>query len=122
MPTLHLAVAAIRKLQSLTGAELTAKDQILVDTLRGLAKRAAGKKQRQAPALTSPALIAITTTACQPRIGRGGFPESAERARTRGLVDIALCRILSDAGLRRSEATAPPCAQARPMTSLALSM
>ena len=32
--------------------------------------------------------------------------ESAAQARRRGLVDIALCRVLSDAGLRRGEAAA----------------
>ena len=52
----------------------------------------------------------FTATACRPRVGRGGRPESPGQARGRrrraGLVDIALCRVLSDAGLRRSEAAA----------------
>ena len=48
----------------------------------------------------------VLPTACQPRVGRGGRPESSEQARRRGLVDIALCRVLSDAGLRRGEAAA----------------
>ena len=39
-------------------------------------------------------------------MGRGGWLESPAQARRRGLVDIALCRVLSDAGLRRSEAAA----------------
>ena len=39
----------------------------------------------------------VLPTACQPRVGRGGRPESPEQARRRGLVDIALCR----AGLGR---------------------
>ena len=48
----------------------------------------------------------VLPTACQPRVGRGGRPESPEQARRRGLVDIALCRVLSDAGRRRGEAAA----------------
>ena len=48
----------------------------------------------------------VLPTACQPRVGRCGRPESPEQARRRGLVDIALCRVLSDAGLRRGEAAA----------------
>ena len=38
--------------------------------------------------------------------GPGGWLESPAQARRRGLVDIALCRVLSDADLRRSEAAA----------------
>ena len=46
---------------------------------------------------------AIRATACRPRIGR---LESAHHARNRGLIDIALCSIMWDAMLRRSEAAA----------------
>ena len=52
------------------------------------------------------ALAAIYETACLRRVGRGGVLESVETALRRGLVDIALCWVLSDAGLRRSEAAA----------------
>ena len=76
----------------------------MTDTVSGLARQA--KAPRQAFALTAEALAVITATACQPRVGRGGRIESPEHARRRGLVDIALCRVLSDAGLRRSEAAA----------------
>ena len=38
------------------------------------------------------------------RIGRGGRLESAPYARSRGLKDIALCSIMWNAMLRRSEA------------------
>ena len=44
---------------------------------------------------------AIRATACRPRICR---LESAHHARNRGLKDIALCSIMWDAMLRRSEA------------------
>ena len=102
--SLRLTVAALRKVQNLVGVEPTANDQVVTDTISGLARQAA--TPRQAYALTAEALAVVSATACQPRVGRGGRMERPERARRRGLVDIALCRALSDAGLRRSEAAA----------------
>ena len=102
--SLRLTVSALRKVQALAGVEPTAHDQVVTDTFSGLARQAA--MPRQAYALTAEALAVIAATACQPRVGRGGKLESPEQARRRGLVDIALCRVLSDAGLRRSEAAA----------------
>ena len=102
--SLRLTVAALRKVQALVGVEPTANDQVVTDTISGLARQAA--TPRQAYALTAEALAVVTATACQPRVGRGGKMERPEQARRRGLVDIALCRVLSDAGLRRSEAAA----------------
>ena len=102
--SLRLIVAALRKVQALVGVEPTAQDQVVTDTISGLARQAAAP--RQAYALTAEALAVVTATACQPRVGRGGKLESPRQARRRGLVDIALCRVLSDAGLRRSEAAA----------------
>ena len=60
---------------------------------------------RQVDGLTAEALAAIQAVACQPRqhARRRESPAAAER---RGRVDIALCALLSDAGLRRSEAAA----------------
>ena len=102
--SLRMTVAALRKVQALVGVEPTANDQVVTDTISGLARQAAAP--RQAYALTAEALAVVTATACQPRVGRGGKMERPEQARRRGLVDIALCRVLSDAGLRRSEAAA----------------
>ena len=102
--SLRLTVAALRKVQALVGVEPTANDQVVTDTVSGLARQAAAP--RQAHALTAEALAVVTATACQPRVGRGGKLELPRQARRRGLVDIALCRVLSDAGLRRSEAAA----------------
>lgn len=61
---------------------------------------------RQAKPLTEDVLVAIAATAMRPRIGRGGRLESMEHARGRGILDIALCYTMTDAGLRRSEAAA----------------
>ena len=63
-----LTVSALRKLQALAEVAQTARDQLVADTLSGLARQAAALR--------------------------------------RGLVDIALCWVISDAGLRRSEAAA----------------
>ena len=104
LASLRLAVAALRKLQTLAGVEVTAGDQIMVDTVRGLVNRAGSAVPRQAAALTSNVLAAIEATAYRPRVGRSGFEESREFARKRGRLDVALCRVMSDAGLRRSEA------------------
>ena len=60
---------------------------------------------RQVDGLTAEALAAIQAVACQPR-QHGKRRESADAADKRGRVDIALCCLLSDAGLRRSEAAA----------------
>ena len=100
----EIFVAALLKIQALGGALPTARDQIVIDTMSGLARKA--RPPRQVGALTTGVLAAINETACIPRIGRGGLLEYPEAARRRGLVDIALCRVLSDAGLRRSEAAA----------------
>ena len=72
-------------------------------TLRGLARQRAGRRRRQAQALTDGALAAIRATACLPRRGRGGALEIPANAEERGKVDIGLCALASDAGLRRAE-------------------
>ena len=64
------------------------------------------KSPKQAKPITETELAAIRASAMTPRIGRGGRPESPITARNRGIVDIALCHTMSDAGLRRSEASA----------------
>ena len=60
-----------------------------------------GQPQAQASALDT-----IRAIAMLPRTGRRGVPEAPDYAAMRGQVDIALCSLLSDAGLRRSEAAA----------------
>ena len=62
-----------------------------------------GKPQRQAGALTADVLAVIRLTAQQPRKRGRGF-ETAEQAAERARFDLALVAVLSDGGLRRSEA------------------
>ncbi len=66
--SLRLTVAALRKLQAFVGVEPTANDQVVTDTISGLARQAAAP--RQAYALTAEALAVVTATACRPRVGR----------------------------------------------------
>jgi len=76
--------------------------------LRGLRRRAASAKPAlgQAKGLSAGDLAAIRATACRPRSGPTGRTELEESARKRGLVDIALCSVMRDGMLRRSEAAA----------------
>ena len=64
------------------------------------------RPQRQAGALTADVLAVIRLTAPKPRArGRGRGLETAEQAAQRARFDLALVAVLSDAGLRRSEAS-----------------
>ena len=63
------------------------------------------RPQRQAGALTADVLAVIRLTAVQPG-ARGRGLETAEQAEERGRFDVALVAVLSDGGLRRSEAAA----------------
>ena len=76
--------------------------------LRGLSRQAAeaGRVSKQAAALTAEALSAIRATATKPRTGPTGRTESAKAAERRGCVDVALCSLMRDALLRRSECAA----------------
>lgn len=89
--SLTVFMSALRKLQALAEVAQTARQ---------------AAAPRQVNALTMAALVNIYETACFPRVGRGGVLKGVEPALHRGLVDIALCWVMSDAGLRRSEAAA----------------
>ena len=104
MATLRLAASAIAKAHEWAGHESPCKDRGVRASLKGMARRL-GKPQRQAGALTADVLAVIRLTAVQPR-KRGRGLETAEQAAERGKFDVALVAVLSDGGLRRSEATA----------------
>ena len=70
---------------------------------KGWGRRLA-KPQRQAGPLTADVLAVIRLTAVQPR-RRGRGIETPEQAAERGTFDVALVAVLSDGGLRRSEAS-----------------
>ena len=101
--TLRAAAAAIAFVHRATGLEDPRASPEVKRTLRS-ATRKAGRRQKQAEALTAEALTAIRSTACNPRTSRGGRFESLEAARRRGNLDIALASLMRDAMLRVSEA------------------
>ena len=70
--------------------------------------RRLAKPQRQSRALTADVLAVIRLTAQQPR-KRGRGVETPEQAAERAKFDVALVAILSDAGLRQSEASSLTC-------------
>ena len=67
--------------------------------------RRLARPQRQAGALTADVLAVIRLTAPKPR-ARGRGMETPQQAAERAKFDLALVAVLSDGGLRRSEAAA----------------
>lgn len=106
--TVRQAASAIAFAHRAAGAPNPCQSALVRAVLSGLSRRASldGARSRQAQPLDADALAAIRATARIPRRGRGGALETAELADQRGAVDIALTSVLSDAGLRRSEAAA----------------
>ena len=108
LATIRLARSALVhafRLQGMNDHENPGRDGVVSETLKGMRTRS--RPQKQAAALLPEALNAIRATAMLPRErSNGGRPETRERAMARGRVDIALCLLLRDAGLRRSEAAA----------------
>ena len=102
MSTIRLAVAAIVDAHRSVGLE-SPQTTGVTETLRGLSRQL-GVSQKQARPLDADALAAIRATALNPRKSRGGSLEMEETALRRGRFDIALASVLSDAGLRISEA------------------
>lgn len=102
--TLRLVASAISKAHEWAKLESPCRDRGVRASLKGWGRRLA-KPQRQSGALTADVLAVIRLTAVQPRSRGRGF-ETPEQAAERGRFDVALVAVLSDAGLRRSEAAA----------------
>ena len=102
--TLRLASSAISKAHEWAKLESACRDPGVRASLKGWGRRLS-KPQRQSGALTADVLAVIRLTAVQPRKRGRGF-ETPEQAAERGRFDVALAAVLSDAGLRRSEAAA----------------
>ncbi len=102
--TLRLATSAISKAHEWAKLESPCRDPGVRASLKGWGRRLA-KPQRQSGALTADVLAVIRLTAIQPR-KRGRGMETQEQAVERAKFDVALVAVLSDAGLRRSEASA----------------
>ena len=102
--TLRLAASAIAKAHEWAKLESPCRDPGVRASLKGWGRRLA-RPQRQSGALTADVLAVIRLTAVQPR-ARGRGTETAEQAAERARFDLALVAVLSDGGLRRSEAAA----------------
>ena len=102
--TLRLATSAISKAHEWAKLESPCRDPGVRASLKGWGRRLS-KPQRQSGALTADVLAVIRLTAVQPRKRGRGF-ETPEQAAERARFDLALVAVLSDAGLRRSEAAA----------------
>ena len=100
--TLRLATSAIAKAHEWAKQESPCRDPGLRASLKGWGRRLA-KPQHQSGALTTDVLAVIRLTAVQPR-KRGRGVETPQQAAERARFDLALVAVLSDAGLRRSEA------------------
>ena len=105
--TLAIARAAIGHAHKDAGRVDPTAHDVVRKVLRGLNRRISkGAPQKQATGLSAEGLAAIRTTAHRPRSGPSGRTESTEAAERRGAVDIAICSVMRDAMLRRSEAAA----------------
>ena len=102
--TLRLAASAIAKVHEWAGHDSPGRDRGVREALKGWGRRLA-RPQRQASALTADVLAVIRLTAPKPR-ARGRGLEMPAQAAQRGKFDVALVAVLSDGGLRRSEAAA----------------
>ena len=102
--TMRLATSAIAKAHEWAKLESPCRDPGVRASLKGWGRRLA-KPQRQSGALTADVLAVIRLTAVQPR-KRGRGIETPDQAAERGKFDVALVAVLSDGGLRRSEAAA----------------
>ena len=100
--TMRLATSAISKAHEWAKLESPGRDPGVRASLKGRGRRLA-KPQRQSGALTADVLAVIRLTAVQPRKRGRGF-QMPEQAAERGKFDVALVAVLSDEGLRRSEA------------------
>ena len=96
-----LATSAITKTHEWAGHESPCKDRGVRASLKGWGRRLA-KPSARPGALTADVLAVIRLTAVQLCSGI----ETAEQAAERGKFDAALVAVLSDGGLRRSEAAA----------------
>ena len=101
--TMRLATSAISKVHEWAKQESPCRDPGVRASLKGWGRRLA-KPRRQSGALTADVLAVIRLTAVQPRRRGRGF-ETPEQAAERGRFDVALVAVLSDGGLRRSEAS-----------------
>lgn len=95
LAALRQDAAAIAAAHRLAGQDNPCESPVVTLALRGMARAHAWREARQASPLTAEAVLAI-------RAHLRGAPRRSSRAAR----DMAMCSVMSDAGLRRSEAAA----------------
>ena len=96
------AISHAHAAEGISQTENPGRHPVVAETMKGWRNQAPAPQQ--AEALTALALARIRETARLPRRGRGGSMESAAGAQARGAIDLAIIGVMSDGGLRRSEA------------------
>ena len=103
--TTNLARAAISHAHAGAGISQTenpARHPVVAEAVKGW--RNTSPAPAQVDALATLALARIRETARLPRRGRSSRTETTAKAQARGAVDLAIVGVMSDGGLRRSEA------------------
>ena len=98
------AISHAHAAEGVSQNENPARHPVVAEMIKGWRNQA--PPPAQVDALTAPALARIRETARLPRRGRGANMESPETAHARGATDLAIIGMMSDGGLRRSEAAA----------------
>ena len=98
------AISHAHAAEGVSQNENPARHPVVAEMIKGWRNQAPAPAQ--VDALTAPALARIRETARLPRRGRGANMESPETAHARGATDLAIIGMMSDGGLRRSEAAA----------------
>ena len=107
LATINQARAAISHAHASEGISQTgnpARHPVVAEAIKGW--RNVAPAPQQADALTAEALARVREVLRLPKRGRGGRMESADTARRRAALDLAIIGVLADGGLRRSEAAA----------------
>ena len=107
LPTVQQARPAISHFHAASGmgkGDNPALHPVVSEAVKGWRNRAPAPMQ--AGALTADALARVREVLRLPKRCRGGRMESADTARRRGALNLAIIGVLADGGLRRSEAAA----------------
>ena len=107
LASINLARAAISHFHAAAGIHKDtnpARHPLVAEAIRGWRNQAPAPKQ--VDALTTEAIALIWETAGRRRLSRRGYRESPFKAEARCFVDLAIIGVMSDGGLRRSEAAA----------------
>lgn len=104
MSTIQAYVSAVSGAHAAAGLPNPCKFEGARLVMAGKRRQRAGERRRQARALSDLELQAIMMSLAAPRLAPGGVLETQEAARKRADRDLALLLVMTQAGLRRSEA------------------